>query len=198
MSLDWTSRGFGRVLGFAALNRPRPPAGAGPLPPWSHLSLGLDVARVGPSLAGAHSGCPGGGWRRCRMRQLWFSLGLVPVCLIRRLQPPCTRLVAEPVDLPAWPRACSKPHLRRGSATPDGSLLCRRWIGDGGVCGASAVRDADLDPALETGLRPGRYRDRDRRLDLADGAFHPSRRRCLSSPLPAHRQRGSEWIEGCR
>lgn len=41
------------------------------------------------------------------MRQLWFSLGLVPVCLIRRLQPPCTRLVAEPVDLPA-----SRGHVR--------------------------------------------------------------------------------------
>lgn len=114
------------------------------------------------------------------MRQLWFSLGLVPVCLIHHLQPPCTRLVAEPVELPAWPRAAVAPRrLRRGSGAPRpcaGSLLGRLWIGEGGGC----VREADLEPALGTGLWPGRYRDRDRCFDTDQGgAPRPSRRGCL-------------------
>lgn len=91
------------------------------------------------------------------MRQLWFSLGLVPVCLIRRLQPPCirsrgrARMIARGAGLCApWRVRGGSPIRAAGSVAGVGTAVsetagpCRgeqiRGSGDGAFWGPALRR----------------------------------------------------------
>lgn len=112
------SRGSGSGSGLAALNRPDPPAGAGPLPPWSQISLGLDLARVGRFAVPWGAPVPVDVFV-----SPGSSLGLISVC---RKAPPSTgaptvaALVAE----------CRNQFATRAVPAPAGGGVTRRRSGN--------------------------------------------------------------------